>query len=129
MTVNLVDSCGWLEYFSDGVNADFFAPAVEDTENLTVPIICISEVFKVLLRECNEDIAFVAVSAMSHGKLIGIDMNLAIEAAKLGLSYHLPLADSIIYATARMENALLWTQDKHFEKLSGVNFTEKYRSE
>jgi hypothetical protein len=97
MNDNLVDSCGWLEYFSNGNNADFFAPAIENTERLIVPTICIVEVFKVLLRERNEDIAFSAISAMNQGRLIALDMKLAIYAAKLGLSNQLPLADSIVY--------------------------------
>ena len=125
MNENLVDSCGWLEYFSDGKNADFFAPAVEDTEHLVVPALCIAEVFKVLLRERSEEIAFSAISAMNQGRLAVLDMKLAIDAAKLSLSHKLSLADSIVYATAKSEKAWLWTQDGHFEKLSGVKFIEK----
>jgi predicted nucleic acid-binding protein len=122
MTKNLVDSCGWLEYFTDGANADCFATAVEDIEHLIVPTLCIAEVFKVLLRERDESIAFSAISAMNQGKLIELTIKLAIDSAKIGLTYKLPLADSIIYATAKAEGALLWTQDSHFENLSGVRF-------
>ena len=125
MNENLVDSCGWLEYFSDGGNADFFAPAVENTERLIVPALCIAEVFKVLQRERGEDIAFAAISAMNQGRIVALDMKLAIDAAKLSLSHKLPLADSIIYATARAENAWLWTQDGHFEKLPRVKFVKR----
>jgi len=122
MTKNLVDSCGWLEYFTDGANADFFASAVEDTEHLIVPTLCIAEVFKILLRERDESAAFSAISAMNQGKLVELTLNLAINAAKIGLSYKLPLADSVIYATAKAEGALLWTQDAHFENLTSVRF-------
>ena len=125
MNENLVDSCGWLEYFSDGKNADFFASAIENTDHLIVPALCIAEVFKVLLRERSEDIAFSAISAMNQGRLVIMDMKLAIDAAKLSFSHKLPLADSIIYATAKAENAWLWTQDSHFEKLSAVKFIKK----
>jgi predicted nucleic acid-binding protein len=125
MTVNLVDSCGWLEYFADGGNSNFFAPAVEDTENLIVPSLCIAEVFKVLLREKDADIALSATSAMRFGKIIDLDANLAIEAAKIGTTYKLSMADSIIYATAKMQNALIWTQDKHFKDLPNVKYTQK----
>jgi len=124
MNKNLVDSCGWLEYFSDGENADFFAPVVENTEHLIVPTICITEVFKVLLRERSEDVAFLAISAMNQGRLVALDMKLAIDAAKLGLSYKLPLADSVVYATARAEKACLWTQDEHFETLPGIKYVK-----
>jgi predicted nucleic acid-binding protein len=125
MSVNLVDSCGWLEYFVDGPNADFFASAIEDTKNLIVPSLCIAEVFKVLLREKNEDIALSAISAMHKGKIIDLDYNLAAEAAKVGITHNLPLADSVIYATAKAKNALIWTQDRHFEHLSNVKYISK----
>jgi predicted nucleic acid-binding protein len=125
MRGNLVDSCGWLEYFADGGNADFFASAVEDTKSLIVPSLCIAEVFKVLLREKNVDIADKAISAMRLGKIIDLDANLAIETAKVGAKYKLSLADSIIYATAKTQNALIWTQDKHFENLADVKYTQK----
>jgi predicted nucleic acid-binding protein len=122
MSENLVDSCGWLEYFTDGGNADFFASAIEDTKSLIVPSLCISEVFKVLLREKDEDMALSAISAMRMGKIIDLDTSLAIEAAKIGIKHKLSLADSIIYATAKTRNAFVWTQDKHFENLSGVKY-------
>ena len=125
--MNLVDSCGWLEYFSDGLNADRFAGTIEDTDRLIVPTLCIAEVFKVLLRESGEGTAFSAISAMNQGRLVELDMKLAIEAAKLGMLYKLPMADSIIYATAQAEHALLWTQDGHFEKLPEVRFIKKQK--
>ena len=125
MSKNLVDSCGWLEYFADGGNADFFADAIEDAEHLIVPSLSIAEVFKVLLREKDERIASSAISAMRQGTIIDLDMKIAIEAAKWGISLKLPLADSIIFATAKLQNALLWTQDKHFENISEVKYTPK----
>ena len=44
--MNVVDSSGWLEYFSDGANAEFFAAPIENTEELYVPVISLYEVFK-----------------------------------------------------------------------------------
>ena len=125
MSGNLVDSCGWLEYFADDSNADFFAPAIEDTENLLVPSLCIAEVLKILLREKDESIARSAISAMRKGNIVDLGVDIALEAAKAGVIYHLPLADSIIFATAKKRNALIWTQDKHFEKLSDVKYKAK----
>ena len=125
MNGNLVDSCGWLEYFADGDNADFFAPALENTDNLIVPSLCITEVFKVLLKEKDENVARTAILAMHKGKIVDLDADIALEAAKNGILHKLPLADSIIYATGKKLNALIWTQDKHFENLSGVNFASK----
>ena len=125
MTENLVDSCGWLEYFADDSNADFYAPAIEDTENLVVPSLCLTEVFKKLLKERDESIAWLAISAMRKGNIVDLDADIALEAAKIGLIYKLPIADSIIYATAKKRNALIWTQDKHFAEFSDVKYTSK----
>ncbi|MDR1730471.1 MAG: type II toxin-antitoxin system VapC family toxin [Synergistaceae bacterium] len=122
MRCNVVDSCGWLAYFTDSENADFFAPAVEDTDSLIVPSICVAEVFKVIVREKGKDTALLVVSAMNQGRVRDLDMTIALQAAKLGLFYKLPLADSVVYATAKAEGAVVWTQDKHFKHLDDVCF-------
>jgi predicted nucleic acid-binding protein len=123
--MNIVDSSGWLEYFAEGSNADFFAPAIEDTANLLVPVICIYEVFKKVLQQKGENQAQVHVGDMKHGKVIEIDESLALSAARLSAELKLPMADSLILATARAHNAILWTQDEHFKDLEGVKYVEK----
>jgi predicted nucleic acid-binding protein len=123
--MNIVDSSGWLEYFAEGSNADFFAPAIEDTENLLVPVICIYEVFKKVLQQRGENQAQIHVGDMKHGKVIEIDESLALSAARLSAELKLPMADSLILATARAHNAILWTQDEHFKDLDGVKYVEK----
>ena len=123
--MNIVDSSGWLEYFAEGSNADFFAPAIEDTKNLLVPVICIYEVFKKLLVQSGVNEAQVHVSDMKQGKIIEIDESLALSAAKLSADLKLPMADSLILATTRANNAVLWTQDEHFKDLGGVKYIEK----
>ena len=125
--MNLVDSCGWLEYFSDGPNASFYREAILDTDHLIVPTICIHEVFKSLLRQQNKNKAFEAVGAMINGRIVNLDAEIAMEAAKLGLENSLSLADSIIYASAKVHNAFIWTQDADFKKLPGVRYKEKRR--
>ena len=114
----VVDSSGWLEYFTDSERASLFAPAIEDTENLLVPVISIYEVFKKVLRERGESDALQVASMMQVGQVIEFDSALALEAAR----YPLPLADSIIYATAIRCGAILWTQDEHFKDLPDVCF-------
>ncbi len=94
--MNLVDSCGWLEYFADAPNADYFAESIEDIENLLVPSLCILEVFKSILRQRDEDAALQAVALMEQGLTVALDTSIALSAAKLGLDYRLPLADSVI---------------------------------
>ncbi len=123
--MNIVDSSGWLEYFAEGGNAEFFASAIEDTKNLLVPVICIYEVFKKLLQRSGDNEAQIHVSDMKQGKVIEIDESLALSAANLSAELKLPMADSLILATARANNATLWTQDEHFKDLDGVKYIEK----
>ena len=123
--MNVVDSSAWLAYFADEPSADFFAPAIEDTELLIVPSVCLYEVFKVILREKNEDQAFLAIAAMQQGKVVDLDADLAIEAAAVGHEEKLALADSIILTIAQKHSATLWTQDADFSGKPGVQYIAK----
>jgi len=123
--MNIVDSSGWLEYFAEGSNAEFFAPAIEDTKNLLVPVICIYEVFKKILLQSGVSAAQTHISDMKLGKIIEIDESLALSAAKISFDLKLPMADSLILATSRANDAILWTQDEHFKDLDGVKYIKK----
>ena len=123
--MNVVDSSGWLEYFANEANADFFAPALEDTGNLIVPSISIFEVFKRVLQQRGESDALQAAALMQQGRVVDLDVFIALEAAKVSDSYKLPLADSVILATAQVHNAVLWTQDADFDGLPGVKYKPK----
>lgn len=123
--MNLVDSSAWLEYFADGPNAGSFARAIEDVANLIVPSISLLEVFKRILQQRSETDALRAVAMMKQGAVVELDAELALTAAKLGSDLRLPLADSVIYATARKYDATLWTQDKDFEGLDAVRYFAK----
>ena len=120
--MNLVDSCGWLEYFADGPNAAFFAPAITDTESLVVPSICLLEVFKRVLQQRGEHQALQAVAAMHQGGIADLTAELAIAAARLGHELKLPLADAVILVTGRAAGAVVWTQDAHFEGIEDVRY-------
>jgi toxin FitB len=120
--LNLVDSCGWLEYFADSPQAEFYAGAIEDTKNLLVPTICLLEVFKCILRQRKEDAALQAAAVMHQGFIIPLTSELALKAAKIGSEFKLPLADSVIFATARIYQSIIWTQDIHFKDLDGVRY-------
>jgi predicted nucleic acid-binding protein len=120
--VNVVDSSGWLEYFADGRNAGFFARPIEDTARLIVPTLSLFEVFKRVLQQRGEPAALQAVGVMHQGKVVELDGGLALAAARLSVDERLPLADSIILATARAHEATLWTQDADFEGRAGVKF-------
>jgi len=120
--VNVVDSSGWLSYLAEEPNADWFAPALEAVDQLVVPTVTITEVFKHLSREVSEHEALKVSAYMRNAQVVDLDANLAISAADFGLRHKLPLADSIIFATAQAWNATLWTQDSDFEGLAGVNY-------
>lgn len=125
--MNVVDSSGWLEYFADETNANFFAPAIENARELVVPAISLYEVFKRVHQQRGENDALKAVAQMAQGHVAEVDMPLALRAAKLAMEYKLPMADSLILATARVYQATLWTQDEHFKDISGVQYVEKRR--
>ena len=126
--MNVVDSSAWLEYFADGPNADYFAEAIEDTESLLVPTIAFLEVFKRILQQRGEDEALQAAALMRQGTAVDLTQDIAIFAASLGYEKKIPLADSVMLATAYRHEAILWTQDADFEGLHGVNFKPKKRS-
>ncbi|HUF10448.1 MAG TPA: type II toxin-antitoxin system VapC family toxin [Rhodothermales bacterium] len=120
--MNVVDSSGWLEYFADGSNAEFFAGAVENTVDLIVPTITLFEVFKRVLQLRGETEALHAVAQMQQGKVIVVDAALAIDAARTSFEMRLPMADSLILTTARRYEAELWTQDSDFAGIGGVRY-------
>ena len=121
--MNLVDSSGWLEYFANTPQAGFFARSIEESSSLVVPTICLYEVTKVVRRQSGAQFADEAAALMTQGNVV----DLTVELALLASTYQLPLADSIIYATAQKHGATLWTQDEHFKGLPGVKFPTRRR--
>ena len=101
------------------------AAAIEAVDRLIVPSICLVEVFKVVLRQRGESDALQAIALMQQGSVVDLDSPLALAAAKIGIERKLPLADSIVYATAQLTGAILWTQDADFDGLPDVKFFAK----
>ena len=122
---NVVDSSGWLEYIGGGPNAHRFEAAILAVDRLVVPAICLLEVFKRMLREKGEDAALDVVAQMRQGLVVDLDGDVALEAARLSLEFKLPLADSVILATARSHAAIVWTQDEDFDGVEGVRYFPK----
>ena len=120
--MNLVDSSAWLEYFADGPNANFFEPAITRKAELIVPTIVIYEVFKRVLQQRSEDEALTAISVLHGGRVVELSAELAIHAASLSDQLKLPMADSVILATAELHGATIWTQDIDFRDLPNVKF-------
>ncbi len=123
--MNVVDSSGWLEFFTEGNNIEFFSPVIHKVDELIVPAVCIYEVFKRVLALRGKEDALQAVGVMSVGKIIDLDRQIALDAANISNELKLAMADSIILATARANDAILWTQDEHFRNLEGVKYVDK----
>lgn len=123
--MNVVDSSAWLSYFADDSNAAAFSKPIENPSELLVPSIAITEVFKNVLRQRGEEAALIVTAHMQQGRVIPLDSELAMDAARFGVAHKLPLADSIIFATAQKYSALLWTQDNDFEGLEKVRYIPK----
>jgi toxin FitB len=123
--MNVVDSSAWLEYFADADNAKYFVSVIENPDELLVPSITLLEVFKRIAQQRDESTAFQYVAVMQQSRIVELSSALALRAAALGIRHKLPLADSIIYATAQAANAMVWTQDADFEELVGVRYFPK----
>ena len=123
--MNVVDSSGWLEYFAKDENSAFFAPVIQDIESLVIPTICMYEVYKKTVLQRGEEEALSAIAWMSTGKVADMTQEIALAAAVLSLESKMPMADSIILATAQANNATLWTQDEHFKDMQGVKYIVK----
>lgn len=120
--MNVVDSSGWLEFLADGPDAGYFAPVIEMTSDLVVPTLSIFEVFKRVLQQRDESHALQAIAVMYQGRLADLTASLAMDAARLSRSARLPMADSIMLATARAYDATFWTQDADFAEMPGVRY-------
>lgn len=127
--MNVVDSSAWLEYFANGPSASFFAPAIEDVARLVVPSLTLYEVFKRVLQQRSEGEALQVVAAMQQGWVVDLTSALALSAARVSLQHRIPLADSVILATAQAHGAVLWTQDADFEGFPGVRFRKVTRAQ
>jgi predicted nucleic acid-binding protein len=123
--MNVVDSSAWLEYFADGPNASFFAEPIEDIDALVVPTLILFDVFKRVLQLRDENAALQAVAVMQQGDIVDLGAPIALNAARLSVDLKLPMADSLILATARQYSAKLWTQDADFKGMRGVQYRER----
>lgn len=123
--MNVADSSAWLEYFANGPNAGFFSAAIEKTAELVVPSLTLYEVFKRVLQQRGEGAALQAVAVMQQGAVVDLDAPLALAAARLSSEHHLPMADSVILATARGLAATLWTQNADFKGMPGVEYRKQ----
>jgi predicted nucleic acid-binding protein len=123
--MNVVDSSGWLEYFADGPNAGFFSKAIEATADLIVPTLSLYEVFKRVLQQRGEGEALQAVATMQQGTVVDLTAPVALAAARVSLDLGIPMADSVMLATARAWDATLCSQDSDFAKIPAVRYVAR----
>lgn len=123
--MNVVDSSAWLEYFTDGPQASLFAKPIGATDQLIVPTLSLYEVFKRILQQRGDDDALQAVAIMEQGRVVDLDRATALAAAEISVRHRLPMADSVMLATARRHSATLWTQDADFDGLENVRYFSK----
>ncbi len=126
--MNLIDSSAWLEYFAAGDAAHHVAAAIEDVERLIVPTIVLVEVTRRVMQQRDEDTALQIAAMLHQGRIVPLDSAIAVSAAHFGIVHKLPLADSIIFATARQTGATIWTFDADFKELPGVRYFSKVQS-
>jgi toxin FitB len=122
--MNLVDTSGWIEYFFDGLNASFFSAPIEAVEELIVPTVCLYETFKKINLVADASRALRAVAQMQQARVVDLTADVALRASLISIQHKLPMADSLVYATAAAAGATVWTQDEHFRGLPRVNFRE-----
>ena len=120
MPSEILDSSCWIEYFNGSPIGERFAGLVEEGEHLLVPSIVLTEVYRHALRHRGADDALMVLGGMVLHHVVDLNPLLAKLAAELGVEHGLPLADSVIYATARAHDATLHTLDAHFTGLAGV---------
>jgi len=127
MPTHILDSSAWLECLDDGPNTRHFAPILRKLPDLIIPSIVVTEVRKVALKQRTADAAEAVTASMLSGIIVPLDAKIALSAADFFVQHKLPLADSIIYATVRNQNATLWTQDEHFKGLPHVKYFPKIK--
>ena len=121
----VIDSSGWIEFFTDGPLAGQYAPRLRTLSAVIMPVVVLCEVYKRLKRDLSEDDALVAVSAMQRAVVVPISTEIALTAADLSLEHGLAMADAFILATARIHHAELVTSDRDFETIDGVTYLPK----
>ncbi len=123
--MNLIDSSAWLEYFAGGKQASLVTAPIENIERLLVPTIVLLEVTRRVMQQRDEDAALQIAAILHQGRIVPLDSGIALSAAHYGVVHKLPLADSIILATAKQFDATIWTFDADFRDLPGVKYFAK----
>ena len=123
--MNVVDSSGWIEFFTAGASGPLFKPVIEQRDQLIVPTINIYEVHKVLSRKLPTGAVLSCLDVMLQGRVLDLTDRRAVAAADIAGKHKLAMADAVIYSMAREFDGMLWTQDVDYSGLVGVKYFEK----
>ena len=123
--MTLVDSSGWLEFFTGGPLADRYAQHLKGLDAIVTPTIVVYEVYKVIKRQRGEEEALAATAQLGKTRLIPLTDTIALMAADVSLAYQLAMADAIVYATSLSERATLITSDSDLAALPGIVYLKK----
>ena len=123
--MNVVDSSGWVEYFQDSRRADLFALAIEQRDQLLVPVIALYEVHKILSRQMPPEVVEKFLDVMRLGRVLELTDKRAIAASTASRLHGLAMADAAMYSMAQEFKATFWTQDADYQALAGVKFFAK----
>jgi len=121
----LVDTCGWIEWLTDGLLADTFEPYLQQPEDLIVPTIQQYELYRWICREKDELTALTIIAITEQGQVVSLNTSIALLSADIAAKFKLSAMDSIIYTTAQQAGVELITSDKHFENLPNVRYFPK----
>ena len=123
--MNIIDTSLWIEFFAGTPLDESIVSAIGNSDEMYVPSICLYEVRKKFLNDNDPDTAVAVIDIMKNSMVINLDSEIALLASDIGKQHKLPMADSIIYATAVLCDADLYTQDKHFDNLDRVHYFSK----
>jgi predicted nucleic acid-binding protein len=121
----VVDTCGWIEWLTDGVLFAEFEPHLDNLADVYVPTAIQYELYKWVKRERGEARALEVVALTEQGNVVPLQTTISLLAADIALQHGLSLADAVIYATAQHKDAVLVTADDHFKGLPGVVYFDK----
>ena len=122
--MTLVDSFGWIEYLAEGRLAGRYEEYLSNLAEVVTPTIVLYEVYKKLRRECKEEEALLVVAQIMKTKVVSLTEEISLLAAEVSLKQALPVADSVVYATALKEACPVVTSDPHFKGLEDVIYLE-----
>ena len=123
--MNVVDSSGWLEFFTAGKNGPVFKPVIEQRDELIVPVIALYEVHKILSRQMPAEVVGTFLDVMRLGRVVELTDLRAIAASKASGTHGLAMADAAMYSIAQEFKATFWTQDVDYKGLSNVKLFAK----